>query len=76
MEFDNSFQQDVPVDHRDEYVKVILVSEARFPLPELTGNGNRSPVNSGSGNRALAAHVLMTTEIHWATETEELREFD
>jgi len=24
-----------------------------FPLVVLTGNGNRSPVNSGSGNRAL-----------------------
>ena len=44
------------------------VDRHAFPLAELTGNGNRSPVKSGSGNRALVAapniaiSVLSTAE--------------
>jgi len=34
-----------------------------FPLAELMGNGNRSPINSGSGNRALAAACLICTRV-------------
>ena len=34
----------------------VYINVRELSLLELTGNGNRSPVNSGSGNRALLSY--------------------